>query len=191
MSLTLAPVTMKKLHDRERNITNRVFWPKNQDITHKQSRILVHKDNTFLEPTLHFKALNTYILPLSRVWPEDWTDLALQCILINYQWLSNCACTGVAPNKLHKPSLLAQHIQRERGGETSLDVERDRGHNVRNNLTLGNQEEQQLLGQGPLCLLNARITTGSDPNSPSPENLQKHLGGIRSVGNKRTRNECI
>ena len=100
-SLTLAPVTMKKLHDRERNITNRMFWPKNHDITHKQSRILVHKDKTFLEPTFHFKdpretwqlvkALNTDILPISRVWPEDWTGLALQRILINYRWLSNCA----------------------------------------------------------------------------------------------------
>ena len=99
-SLTLAQVTIKKLHDRGSNITIRMFWPKNRDVMTKQTRILVHKDNTFLEPTLDFKdpretwqlmeALNTYTLALSRVWPEDWTGLALQRILINYRWLSNC-----------------------------------------------------------------------------------------------------
>ena len=36
------------------------------------------------------EALNTYTLALHRVWPEDWTGLALQRILINYRWLSNC-----------------------------------------------------------------------------------------------------
>ena len=54
-SLTLAPVTIKKLHDRGSDITIRMFWLKNHDVTQKQSRISVHKDNTFLEPTLDFK----------------------------------------------------------------------------------------------------------------------------------------
>ena len=99
-SLTLAPVTIKKLHDRGSDITICMFWPKNHDVMTKQTRILAHKDNTFLEPTLDFKdpretwelveALNTYTLALHRVWPEDWTGLALQRILISYWWLSNC-----------------------------------------------------------------------------------------------------
>ena len=98
-SLTLAPVTIKKLHDRGSDITICMFWPKNHDVMTKQTRISAHKDNTFLEPTLDFKdptetwelveALNIYTLALHRVWPEDWTGLALQRILINYRWLSN------------------------------------------------------------------------------------------------------
>ena len=99
-SLILAPVTIKKLHDRGSELTIRMFWPKNHDVTTRQTRISVKKDNTYLEPTLDFKdprktwelveALNTYTLALHRVWPEDWTGLALQRILINYRWLSNC-----------------------------------------------------------------------------------------------------
>ena len=99
-SITLAPVTIKKLHDRGSELTIRMFWPKNHDVTTRQTRISVKKDNTYLEPTLDFKdpretwelveALNTYALALHRIWPEDWTGLALQRILINYRWLSNC-----------------------------------------------------------------------------------------------------
>ena len=99
-SLILAPVTIKKLHDRGNEITIRMFWPKNHDVTTRQTRISMKKDNSFLEPTLDFKdpretwelveALNTYTLALHRVWPEDWTGFALQRILINYRWLSNC-----------------------------------------------------------------------------------------------------
>ena len=99
-SLTLAPVTIKKLHDRGSELTIRMFWPKNHDVITRQTRIVVNKYNTYLEPTLDFKdpretwelvvALNTYTLALHRVWPEDWTGLALQRILINYRWLSNC-----------------------------------------------------------------------------------------------------
>ena len=99
-SLILAPVTIKKLHDRGSEITIRMFWPKNHDVTTRQTRISMKKDNSFLEPTLDFKdpretwelveALNTYTLALHRVWPEDWTGFALQRILINYRWLSNC-----------------------------------------------------------------------------------------------------
>ena len=99
-SITIAPVTIKKLHDRGSEITIRMFWPKNHDVTTRQTRISVKKDNSYLEPTLDFKdpretwelveALNTYTLALHRVWPEDWTGLALQRILINYRWLSNC-----------------------------------------------------------------------------------------------------
>ena len=139
------------------------------------------------------KALNTDILPISRVWPEDWTGLALKRILINYRWLSNCGkLKPVQVSLLTSFSNQVFSLNTSNGREvreTSLVVQRDRGHNVRNNLDQGNQEEQQLLGQGPICLLTVRITTDSSPNSPSPENLQKHPGGIKSVGNKRTRNE--
>ena len=99
-SLILAPVTIKKLHDRGSELTIRMFWPKNHDVHFRQTRISMKKDNSFLEPTLDFKdpretwelveALNSYTLALHRVWPEDWTGLALQRILINYRWLSNC-----------------------------------------------------------------------------------------------------
>ena len=95
----MAPVTIKKLHDRGSDITICMFWPKNHDVMTKQTRISAHKDNTFLEPTLDFKdptetwelveALNIYTLALHRVWPEDWTGIALQRTLINYRWLSN------------------------------------------------------------------------------------------------------
>ena len=87
-ALTLAPVTIKKLPDRGSELTVRMFWPKNHDVRQRQRRISVNKDNTYLEPTLDFKdpretwelveALNTYTLALHRVWPEDWTGLALQ-----------------------------------------------------------------------------------------------------------------
>ena len=99
-SITMAPVTIKKLHDRGSELTIRMFWPKNHDVTTRQTRISVKKDNSYLEPTFDFKdpretwelveALNTYTLALHRIWPEDWTGLALQRILINYRWLSNC-----------------------------------------------------------------------------------------------------
>ena len=99
-SLILAPVTIKKLHDRGSELTIRMFWPKNHDVTTRQTRISMKKDNSFLEPALDFKdpretwelveALNTYTLALHRVWPEDWTGFALQRILITYRWLSNC-----------------------------------------------------------------------------------------------------
>ena len=92
--------TIKKLHDRGSELTIRMFWPKNHDVTTRQTRISVKKDNSYLEPTLDFKdpretwelveALNSYTLALHRVWPEDWTGFALQRILINYRWLSNC-----------------------------------------------------------------------------------------------------
>ena len=65
----------------------------------KQSRILIAKDNSFLKTALDFKSpretwelvepLHTYTLVLHRVWPEDWTGLALMRILINYRWLAN------------------------------------------------------------------------------------------------------
>ena len=77
-----------------------MFLPLNHGVVTKQSRILINKDNSFLEPALDFKspretwefvgALHTYTLVLHRVWPEDWTGLALRRILINYRWLSNC-----------------------------------------------------------------------------------------------------
>ena len=99
-SLTIAPVTIKKLHDRGSDITIKMFWPRNHDVVTKSSRISINKDNSFLEPALDFKnpretwefveALHTYTLVLHRVWPEDWTGLALMRILINYRWLSNC-----------------------------------------------------------------------------------------------------
>ena len=99
-SLILAPVTIKKLHDRGSELTIRMFWPKNHDVTTRQTSISMKKDNSFLEPALDFKdpretwelveALNTYTLALHRVWPEDWTGFALQRILITYRWLSNC-----------------------------------------------------------------------------------------------------
>ena len=99
-ALTLAPVTIKKLHNRGSELTIRMFWSKNHDVRSRQTRISVNKDNTYLEPTLDFKdpretwelveALNTPTLALHRVWPEDWTGMALQRILINYRWLSDC-----------------------------------------------------------------------------------------------------
>ena len=54
-SLILAPVTIKKLHDRGSELTIRMFWPKNHDVTTRQTRISVKKDNSYLEPTLDFK----------------------------------------------------------------------------------------------------------------------------------------
>ena len=92
-ALTLAPVSIKKLHDRGSELTIRMFWHKNHDVRQRTARISMNKDNTYLEPTLDFKdmretweiveALHTYTLALHRVWPEDWTGLALQRILIN------------------------------------------------------------------------------------------------------------
>ena len=80
-SLTIAPVTIKKLHDRGSNITIKMFWPRNHDIVTKQSRILINKDKSFLEPALDLKspretwefveALHTYTVVLHRVSPED------------------------------------------------------------------------------------------------------------------------
>ena len=155
-SITIAPVTIKKLHDRGSEITIRMFWPKNHDVTTRQTRISVKKDNSYLESTLDFKdpretwelveALNTYTLVLHRIWPEDWTGLALQRILINYRWLSNCGkLKTVQVNGVHKPSLLAQRSQRE-GRQTTPLLQGDRGHHERNDLDKGPREELKLRG---------------------------------------------
>ena len=71
-SLTIAPIAIKKLHDRGSDITIKIFWPRNHDVVHKQSRISINKDNSFLKPALDFKspretwefveALHTYTL---------------------------------------------------------------------------------------------------------------------------------
>ena len=72
--------------------------------SHQESQgIAIAKNNSILEPALDLKdpkktcqvmdALNSYILALARVWPEDWTGLALRRILVNYRWLANCGKT--------------------------------------------------------------------------------------------------
>ena len=54
-ALTLAPVTIKKLHDRGSELTIRMFWHTNHDVRQRTARISMNKDNTYLEPTLDFK----------------------------------------------------------------------------------------------------------------------------------------
>ena len=104
-TLSIAPVTIKKLHKMGSELTIKMFRPNTHNVSSKNTRIAFGKDNSFLEPSMDSKypretwqvvnGLNTYTLVVNRVWPEDWIGLALQHILVIYRWLANCGKSKV------------------------------------------------------------------------------------------------
>lgn len=109
--IKVAPVIIKKLHDRGLKIQIRMFSPINVDVACRSGRFHMSEDGESVSIKSHdFKpvlqawqlvdALTTYTLCLHQVWPEDWTGLALTKILNHYRWLATSGRTKAEQVKL-------------------------------------------------------------------------------------------
>ena len=97
--IEVAPATIRKLHDRGQELQIKMFSPLNVDVACRSGRFHMSEDGESVsikaldfKPILHtwqlVEALTTYTLCLHRVWPEDWTGLALTKVLNHYRWLA-------------------------------------------------------------------------------------------------------
>ena len=109
--IEVAPVIIKKLHDRGAELQIKMFSPINVDVACRSGRFHMSEDGESVSIKSHdFKpvlqtwqvveALTTYTLCLHRVWPEDWTGLALTRILNHYRWLAPSGRAKVEQVKL-------------------------------------------------------------------------------------------
>ena len=101
-TLSLSPVVIRTMHDRGRDLKLSMFIHLNQDVSVRSGRvsnvakgdrdhvIFEHYDWKEAETVQSVaEAALSYLIALSRIWPEDWSGMVLLKTLIRYKYLAN------------------------------------------------------------------------------------------------------
>ena len=199
-TISISPVVIKRMHDRGLDLKLSMFLQKNQDVAVRagkwrkigDGRDAVHESFDWKEPDntqAVAEAVLNYLIALWRIWPEDWSALVLNKVLVRFKYLCNARASKkqqlnllsqfadaffglcAAAGREHKPppvwrdaeALMCEHLQANNQDATSVRAGID-PYQVKLGGDANSQFLQNRQGQGIATQDNRRpkLTGGSN-----------------------------